>query len=139
MRIKVEDKNDSPPSFKDVPLIFSISEDLSAGQSVATLTAVDPDTLGQLEYTLISGDDNHFALDKYTGVLSLVDSLDRETKDVYKLTVRASDGIQHTDTLVTVQVRYILSLIKSMCYFYFVLIVLFFILFICYIHFRIGG
>lgn len=104
MRITVQDKNDSPPSFKDAPLIFSVSEDLGPGQSVATLTAIDPDTLGQLEYTLISGDDSHFALDKNSGVLRLVDSLDRETKDVYKLTVRASDGIQHTDTVVSVQV-----------------------------------
>lgn len=104
MRITVEDKNDSPPSFKDVPLTFTISEDLGPGQLVATLTAIDPDTIGKLEYTLISGDDRHFALDKNTGVLNLVDSLDRETKDLYKLTVRASDGIQYTDTVVTVQV-----------------------------------
>lgn len=104
VQITVLDKNDSPPSFKDTPLHYSISEDLGPGQSVATVRADDPDTIGKLEYTLIRGDDGHFVLDKNTGVLSLVDSLDRETKDVYKLTVRASDGNQHTDTVLTVQV-----------------------------------
>ncbi|KYB27849.1 cadherin-related tumor suppressor [Tribolium castaneum] len=104
IQIKVLDKNDSPPSFKDTPLYYSISEDLGPGQSVATVKADDPDTIGVLEYSLIRGDDGHFVLDKNTGVLTLVDSLDRETKDVYKLTVRASDGNQHTDTVLTVQI-----------------------------------
>lgn len=104
MRVTILDKNDSPPSFKDTPLKFSVSEDLGPGQPVATLRAVDPDTLGRLEYTLVSGDDGHFVLDADSGVLRLRDSLDRETKDVYKLLVRASDGLQHTDTIVTVQV-----------------------------------
>lgn len=98
------DKNDSPPSFKDTPLLFSISEDLGPGQPVATVKADDPDTIGQLEYTLIQGDDGHFTLDAGTGVLRLVDSLDRETKDLYKLTIRASDGNQHTDTVIDIQV-----------------------------------
>lgn len=78
---------------------------MGPGQPVATIRAVDPDTLGHLEYTLISGDDGHFTLDSDTGVLRLRDSLDRETKDVYKLVVRASDGLQHTDTVVSIQVR----------------------------------
>lgn len=100
------DKNDSPPSFKDTTLHFRISEDLGPGQSVATVKADDPDTIGELEYTLIKGDDGHFVLDKQSGVLSLVDSLDRETKDIYKLTVRANDGNQYTDTVLTVQVKF---------------------------------
>lgn len=71
---------------------------------MATIKADDPDTIGQLEYALVRGDDGHFTLDSSTGVLRLVDSLDRETKDLYRLTVRASDGNQHTDTVVNVQV-----------------------------------
>lgn len=104
VRITVLDKNDSPPSFTDTLLNYSVSEDLGAGQPVATIKANDPDSIGQLEYTLIHGDDGHFVLDTNNGVLRLVDSLDRETKDVYKLTVRASDGIQNTDAVVTIQV-----------------------------------
>ncbi|GJQ86643.1 ft [Trypoxylus dichotomus] len=104
VKVTVKDKNDSPPSFSDTPLKFSVSEDLSPGLYVATIKANDPDTLGQLQYSLISGSDNHFALDPDTGVLTLVDPLDRETKELYKLTVRASDGIQSTDTTVVIQV-----------------------------------
>lgn len=111
VRITVLDKNDSPPSFKDTPLVFSISEDLGPGQPVATMKADDPDTIGELEYTLIHGDDGHFTLDADSGVLRLVDSLDRETKDLYKLTVRASDGNQHTDTVVDIQVSSVVLLI----------------------------
>ena len=104
VQITVLDKNDSPPSFMDAPLRYSVSEDLSPGLSVSTIRAEDPDTIGELEYSLVSGGDDHFALDARSGMLTLIDSLDRETKDVYKLTVRASDGIQSTDTVITVQV-----------------------------------
>lgn len=99
------DKNDSPPSFQAAPVKYTISEDLGPGQQVAVLKAIDPDTIGRLDYTLVSGDDGHFSLDSRTGVLQLKESLDRETKDTYRLLVRASDGLQHTDTVITVQVR----------------------------------
>ncbi|CAH1174192.1 unnamed protein product [Phaedon cochleariae] len=104
VQITVLDKNDSPPSFEAAPLRFTVSEDLVAGQPIATIAAIDPDTIGTLRYTLIRGGDGRFALDSASGVLRLVDSLDRETEDDYKLTVRCSDGNQHTDTIVTVEV-----------------------------------
>jgi protocadherin Fat 4 len=72
---------------------------------VGTLRASDPDTLGHLTYSLVFGDDGHFQLDTAdTGVLRLREALDRETRDTYRLQVRASDGVQHTDTVVTVKV-----------------------------------
>lgn len=104
VQITVLDKNDSPPSFKDTPLQFQVSEDLGPGEPIATIRAEDPDTIGDLEYTLVKGHDGRFTLDRQGGVLRLDDSLDRETKDIYKLTVRASDGLQYTDTIVTIQV-----------------------------------
>lgn len=106
VQITVLDKNDSPPSFKDTPLHYSVSEDLGPGQPIATIKAEDPDTIGTLNYTIIKGDDGHFLLDKSSGVLKLMDSLDRETKDTYKLTVRCSDGLQFTDTIVTIEVSF---------------------------------
>uniref|UniRef100_A0A1B0CD99 Cadherin domain-containing protein n=1 Tax=Lutzomyia longipalpis TaxID=7200 RepID=A0A1B0CD99_LUTLO len=104
IRLQVLDKNDSPPTFRDLPLVFSVSEDLGAGQHVATLKATDPDTIGTLSYALISGDDDKFTLESDTGILKLRDSLDRELKDIYKLTVRVTDGVQYTETTVTIQV-----------------------------------
>ncbi|XP_066141158.1 cadherin-related tumor suppressor isoform X1 [Euwallacea fornicatus] len=105
VEIMVLDKNDSPPSFEGSSLHYSVSEDLGPGQSFATLKAEDPDTIGRLEYSILSGDDGKFDLDKSTGVLKLTDSLDRETKEGYKLTVRCSDGNQYTDVVVTVEVN----------------------------------
>jgi hypothetical protein len=76
---------------------------------VATLRATDPDTLGHLTYSLVSGDEGHFQLDTAdTGVLRLREALDRETRDTYRLQVRASDGVQHTDTMITIKVTSLL-------------------------------
>ena len=107
------DKNDSPPTFGEKPLKFTVSEDLLAGRLIATLKAEDPDTIGNITYSLVSGDDQKFTLDGITGKLSLHDTLDRETKSSYKLIVRAGDGIQKTDTTVHIEV--------SIIFFYFFL------------------
>lgn len=98
------DKNDSPPTFRDLPQSYMVSEDLGTGQLVATIKASDPDTIGKLEYSLISGDDGKFLLEKFQGTLKLRDTLDRETKDLYKLLIRVTDGVQYTETTVAIQV-----------------------------------
>lgn len=104
IRVKVLDKNDSPPSFRDMPHEFSVSEDLPVGHVVATIRATDPDTPGPLNYAIVSGDHGQFELDSATGALRLRDSLDRETADTYKVQVRASDGVQSAETIITVTV-----------------------------------
>lgn len=114
--LTVLDKNDSPPVFRDTPLIYSVSEDLGAGHTIATIRATDPDTLGTLNYTMMNGDDGKFELESKTGKLRLQDSLDRETKDVYHLVIRVTDGMQFTETIVTVQVRIITIFV---CFFFF--------------------
>nr|XP_018915731.1 PREDICTED: cadherin-related tumor suppressor [Bemisia tabaci] len=104
IRITVLDRNDSPPSFEGMLLEYSVSEDIPSGQIVTVLHATDPDLPGPITYSLVSGDDGHFDLDSMTGTLRLKEALDRETKDVYKLKVRASDGVQTTDTIITITV-----------------------------------
>uniref|UniRef100_A0A8W7PF20 Cadherin domain-containing protein n=1 Tax=Anopheles coluzzii TaxID=1518534 RepID=A0A8W7PF20_ANOCL len=104
IRVNVLDKNDSPPKFQNLPLVFSVSEDLAVGQTVARITATDPDTLGKLEYALLDGDaPKKFALERETGLLKLRDTLDRETEDSYRLKVSVTDGIQSTETTITIQ------------------------------------
>lgn len=98
------DKNDSPPTFRDLPQSYMVSEDLGTGQLVATIKASDPDTIGKLEYSLVSGDDGKFLLEKFQGTLKLRDTLDRETKDLYKLVIRVTDGVQYTETTIAIQV-----------------------------------
>ncbi|XP_059476479.1 cadherin-related tumor suppressor [Neocloeon triangulifer] len=105
VKISVLDKNDSPPVFKDMPTALSVSEELAVGQTVTTMRAVDPDTLGQLTYSLVSGDETkRFQLDSVTGELRLREPLDRETADTYKVKVRASDGLQFQETTLTIKV-----------------------------------
>ena len=89
----------------DEPITFSVSEDFSPGQTIGTIKATDPDKLGSLHFELIDGHDKHFELDKIDGTLNLIDVLDREASDLYRLNVRVSDGVQNTDTIITVQVN----------------------------------
>lgn len=105
VKVVVMDKNDSPPTFHGIPESFTVSEDLETGQLVAKIKATDPDTIGKLEYSLLSGDDGNFVLDKFDGTLKLRGTLDREKKDLYKLLVRVTDGVQYTETTISVQVR----------------------------------
>lgn len=112
------DKNDSPPVFEvrerdqgrdrdgiSGGLVLRVSEEAGAGQAVGTVRARDPDTLGRVRYQL-RAPAHRFVLEPDTGVLKLAEPLDREQRDTYKLVVRATDGIQYTDTTVTIQVRF---------------------------------
>ncbi len=98
------DKNDSPPSFNEMPTELSVSEDLPIGHVLTTVKASDPDTPTRITYSLGGEDAQKFNLDPDTGVLSLTDLLDRETKSKHKLYVQASDGIQKAETCLTVLV-----------------------------------
>lgn len=105
VKVNVMDKNDSPPKFYQLPATINVSEDLGAGHAIATIRAVDPDSIGSLSFSLVEDDmDNKFELEHDTGVLRLHDTLDRESKDVYRLTMRVSDGVQSTDATVNIQV-----------------------------------
>ena len=90
--------------FRDDNLIISVSEDLTIGQPITTLTATDLDTIEAITYSLISGDEGKFVLDSNKGILSLRDSLNREARSDYKLVVRADDGEQFTETVINVKV-----------------------------------
>lgn len=116
--MNVLDKNDSPPVFEvrerdqgrdrdgiSNGLVLRVSEEAGAGQAVGTVRARDPDTLGRVRYQL-RAPAHRFILEPDTGVLKLAEPLDREQRDTYKLVVRATDGIQYTDTTVTIQVRF---------------------------------
>ncbi len=95
MRVKVIDRNDSPPVFREDNLVISVSEDLVIGQPIITLTATDLDTLEVITYSLVSGDEGKFALDSSKGLLTLRNPLDREIRSEYKLTIRADDGFAY--------------------------------------------
>lgn len=105
MTVTVLDKNDCPPSFRDIDRKYTVSEELAPGQQVATVKASDPDLLGTLSYILLDGGDGNFELESSTGVIRLKEPLDRERKDLYSLTVQASDGVQQTETILEIMVK----------------------------------
>ena len=105
MQITVQDKNDSPPVFTSPRREVAVTEDLPPGSEVVRFTASDADLLGSVSFSLLHGDAETFRLRPESGALMLLKALDRETRDEYTLTVRASDGEQNTDQTFTLQVR----------------------------------
>ncbi|XP_068141663.1 LOW QUALITY PROTEIN: cadherin-related tumor suppressor [Drosophila tropicalis] len=105
VKVTILDKNDSPPEFLDMPFAFNVSEDLEIGHTIATIRAHDPDTLGSITFSLVSGHNGKFLLEPTTGNLILNDTLDRETKSKYDVRIRVSDGVQYTETNIIIEVN----------------------------------
>lgn len=74
------------------------------GTLVTKVKAIDPDLPGTITYSLVAGDEGKFTLESSTGNLKLKDTLDREQKDKYRVQVRASDGVQSADVVLTILV-----------------------------------
>ncbi|XP_011617136.2 desmocollin-2-like [Takifugu rubripes] len=105
--IVIDDMNDNAPTFTG-PLQVTVLEKSKAGTTVGKINATDRDQPGtnhvKIRYTLLDGL-NLFSIQPNTGVITTVtDSLDRETKDKYLVTVKiqdmagASSGLSNTGT-----------------------------------------
>ncbi|RXG69291.1 Cadherin-related tumor suppressor [Armadillidium vulgare] len=93
--ISIQDGND-PPVFEKPFYKTRLSEGALIGTKVYTVNAVDSDIRpqnNQFTYTIIGG--NHgqvFKVDPQTGVIETTAQLDRETIEVYNLTIGAIDN-----------------------------------------------
>ncbi|XP_041483662.1 protocadherin-23-like [Lytechinus variegatus] len=99
MRIGIVDVNDNRPVFVSMDPV-SVSEDLGVGLSVTTVMATDSDTNPNIQYSF-TPDGNpggYFAVDQYSGIITLAHSLDRETQDRYMLELEATDTEYTTTT-----------------------------------------
>ena len=74
--------------------------DLGVGLSVTTVTATDSDTNPNIQYSFTSTGNpgGYFAIDQYSGIITLARSLDRETQDGYTLELEATDT-EYTATM----------------------------------------
>ncbi|XP_033127144.1 protocadherin Fat 4-like [Anneissia japonica] len=96
VEIEVNDFNDNDPIFSEPVYSFSVSEDEVINSEVAIVTATDADdgSNAELEYSIVEdggfGEDV-FQINSETGVISLTEKLDYETRAYYALTVQASD------------------------------------------------
>lgn len=94
LTVTVEDINDNspyfdPPSYADVLL----TEDTAIGTSFLKVTAKDADVgVNQRIVYSLSGDDGRFQVNRTTGELTTIASLNRESNVDYTLTVTASDS-----------------------------------------------
>ncbi|XP_056592721.1 protocadherin Fat 1a isoform X2 [Triplophysa dalaica] len=93
LKVTLEDVNDNPPKFIPPNYQVKVREDLPIGTVILWLEAHDPDVgpSSQVRYSLVDNGDGKFEVDKLSGAVRIVQSLDYEKKQVYSLTARAKD------------------------------------------------
>ena len=93
VRVIVNDANDNAPTFIKSTFSFFFPENTPVGTPVVTLNATDADVglNGRVRYFLET-DTPDFRINPETGLLVVSKNLDRETKEYYDLTIRATDS-----------------------------------------------
>ena len=102
----VVDVNDTAPVFTSAAAA-DVPEDAVPGDTLYTATVTDADTTGEsITYSLTVDDTGRFEIGASTGIVTLAaaQSMDYETATSHNITVRASDGVNHTDLPVTLNV-----------------------------------
>ncbi|XP_034944720.1 protocadherin-like wing polarity protein stan isoform X2 [Chelonus insularis] len=110
--IKIEDVNDSPPSFKSDKIVLYIPENSPIGSSVGEIYAHDPDEGPNaiVQYSIVGGEDaNSFQLNTRSGenkaVLVTLEEFDYESpKKKFEIFVRATSPPLRSDVLVQIMV-----------------------------------
>ncbi|XP_059190480.1 protocadherin-23 [Centropristis striata] len=105
IRVQVVDVNDNSPAIPPMEPVV-IAENLPAGYMVTQVTANDVDLSSTITYSFSDNSSTNvpFAIDRYTGVVTLTRALDYEEQTEYTLTVWASDSLHQTTGEVKVQV-----------------------------------
>ena len=101
-----EDANvNGPPVFNPdpPPSMFSIDENTGPRVTIGAVTATDPENR-TLTYSLDDGDGASFDIDS-SGNIKTKDSLDYETKSLYTVVVKVTDGNTEITTTVTINVN----------------------------------
>ncbi|XP_069130301.1 protocadherin Fat 1-like isoform X4 [Argopecten irradians] len=95
----------NPPRFDQSVYQFEpVSESCKLGQMLGLVTARDPDK-DRIWFSIIAGDDNSdFLISPVDGSIHLARYLDRETKEIYNLTVAATDGVYEARANVVLRV-----------------------------------
>lgn len=91
--LRVEDVNDNNPEFYPKRYFVSLGEDTAIGTSVLKVQATDRDEGDNaiITFKLESGGDGLFAVDNWTGVISIRSSLRSSQKSLFKLIISAKD------------------------------------------------
>ena len=107
--ITINDINDNPPEIIQTAsdLDTGIQENFEVNDTILTITAQDDDISPNNVFTFsLSGDRGFFQINRDTGIITLIQSLDREMIPTYTLTVTTVDGASNSDSVsFTVTVR----------------------------------
>uniref|UniRef100_A0A4W3GD15 FAT atypical cadherin 2 n=1 Tax=Callorhinchus milii TaxID=7868 RepID=A0A4W3GD15_CALMI len=92
VKVSVEDVNDNPPVFVNLPYVTTVPEDAEPGDVLFQVSAVDKDAGDNavIHYSLANSY-RHFWMDPYLGDISLSEHLGPDALDKYVLTVTAQD------------------------------------------------
>ena len=102
--IRLNDTNDNRPSFVNNDGQAMIEESAALGESVATVTATDPDLGSNALVSYALSGSSLFVIDNATGVISVAEQLDYETATQHNVSIIASnpDGLATTPSLITI-------------------------------------
>ncbi|XP_041930485.1 protocadherin Fat 1-like isoform X2 [Alosa sapidissima] len=92
--VNVEDNNDNAPSFTSPRYTGRVLETAALGTVVAQVTALDKDkgVNAELLYSIDSGNEgNKFAIDAFSGMITVAKELDSSSESRFMLTIKAFD------------------------------------------------
>ncbi|XP_069781342.1 protocadherin Fat 4 isoform X2 [Narcine bancroftii] len=92
VNVTVQDANDNSPSFSQAHYQASVPESVPVGSSVLQVTATDLDQGANADLVYSVDEGSPFHMEPLTGVLTVKEQLDYETKKAYSLVIRARDG-----------------------------------------------
>lgn len=100
LTVRLQDVNDNRPQFERVDCVGYFPRRLPIGSEITTLSALDFDAGDVVSYRIIGGnEDNCFALDSGTGVVTLSCDLTDVRAETRVLNVTATDGTHFADPM----------------------------------------
>ncbi|KAK2498715.1 hypothetical protein MC885_013008, partial [Smutsia gigantea] len=90
--VTVLDANDNPPEFLQESYFVEVNEDKEENSEIIQVEATDKDLgpNGHVTYSILT-DTDKFSIDSMTGVVRVVNSLDREAQHIHYLKIEARD------------------------------------------------
>lgn len=94
IRVTLRDVNDNSPYFPNPPYVGYVEENLDPGASVMVIQAFDLDSgiNGEIVYSLDDSSNNKFKIDRNSGLVTTVETMEKETAvNSFTIVVKATD------------------------------------------------
>ncbi|XP_069487651.1 protocadherin Fat 1 isoform X1 [Ambystoma mexicanum] len=90
--VQVQDANDNQPEFLQESYFITVSENIEVNSEIIQIEAVDKDLgpNGEVRYAILT-DTSVFSIDSITGIVKVIQPLDREVQAVHYLKIEARD------------------------------------------------